>query len=243
MIPGYNLDYHTQIEFSMNEVAKCMGEEFNFDKVYSELRRLKHTYQIKNEQEQNEATRLNTISVDFSHRIFHVQSSGDCSPEKWHKHLQETVQKREEGEVMKTHLLHAILWSALSQNSHPDTAMVNADESFVNPLPLRKLIDRYFSSEGLDVAYLKEHNIDIVPPVPGMTRKQEEEVKKEIEALLTLSKQSKLKFTGTTIARIFYGIESPLFPSKTWQKQKRFWWKHVRKDFDKIRKIATSKLQ
>ena len=226
----------------MSEVAKYMGEKFNFDKVYSELRRLKHTDQMKNEQEENEVTRLNTISVNFSHRIFHVQSSGDCSPEECYKYLQEMVKKREEGEIMKSHLLHAILSSAVSQNCHPDTTMVNTDESFVNPLPLGKLIDQYFSSEGLDVAYLKEHYIDVVPPVLGMTPKQEDKVKKEIEALLTLSK-SKLNFTGTTIARIFYGIESPLFPSKRWKKEKRFWWKYVQMDFNKLRKIATSKLQ
>ena len=220
-ISGIKVDYSDKMTFSVSEVAVSMGRQFQ--EVYLELRGIKYSDEETNEQGENIAA--NAV-VEFSGQIFYVQSSRSFTSEERcdiFASLQEEITKQENIGVERVHLLHAVLHS--------------------EPLTLKNLVDRYFSREQLDVAYLKEHNIPVLPLFPRMTREEKKQVEEEVQTFLYLFKHTGTPFTGTAIARIFYGIVSPLFQYKDWSKQKRFWWQYLHMDFNKLCKIATSKLQ
>ena len=248
-ISGSNLKYCTEMKFSVSEVAKYMGKKF--DEVYSELRRLKSYGQETVEQKENEIA--SAVLVELSGRIFSVQSSRDFSQEKRHNilaYLQKKMKSQEECEVEKLHLLHAVLQSATRYDS---TISAWISKYFICSLSLynshserhltiENLVDQYFSKRGLNIAYLRDHKIRVMPLEFRMSSEEQEIIEKDIQEFLSLYKHSDCSFTATAIARIFYGIGSPLFPYDTWKEQSLFWWKYIRKDFNKLRDIATSKL-
>ena len=225
------MDYTTEMKFSVSELANYM--EKKFDEVYSELRSLKNNDQETIEQKGNEIA--NTMLVEFSGQIFSIQSSKDFSQEERcdiYAYLKNKMKIQEKSVVKKLHLLHAVLQSIIPQNSHS-----------VEPLTIRNLTDRYFSKEGLNMAYFREHNIPVVPLEPQIKCVQKGGIKNDVQSFLRLFKHTSSPFTGTAIARIFYGIGSPLFPYDIWKKQIGFWGNYDRMDFNELREIATSKLQ
>lgn len=77
-----------------------------------------------------------------------------------------------------------------------------------------------------------------------ISSEEQEEIEEAVQDFLDLYKNTGCPFTATAIARIFYGIGSPLFSYDTWKEQ-RFWRKRniIHMDFNKLRDIAKSKLQ
>lgn len=147
----------------------------------------------------------------------------------------------------KLHLLHAVLRS-IAQRSHfncgrdsanSDTVMDGAT-SDAEQSTLRKMICRYFSNEGLNRTYLAKLDIPVLPVLQEITLDQEQQVRSDVQSLHAI--HSDLWFTGRTIARIFHGIASPLFPAEVWGRQARFWRRHLDVDFNLLCQIATTKL-
>ena len=120
---------------------------------------------------------MSTVLTEFSGLAFHLRSPGDFTPEERDhicEFLSEKVKGQEEREVEKLHLLHAVLRS-IAQRSHfdfgrdstnSDTVMGGAT-SDTEQSTLRKMICRYFSSEGLDRTYLTKLDIPVYTSSPG----------------------------------------------------------------------------
>ena len=95
---------------------------------------------------------------------------------------------------------------------------------------LRDMIRRYFSSEGLDRTFLTNLGIPVLPVLQEITPEQEQQVRSDVHSLVAI--HSDVRLTGRTIARIFHGIASPLFPAEVWERQHRFWRRHLSVDFN-----------
>ena len=254
--PGTDLDHSGDMTFSMIEVANSMGWESHI--VRSELSGLQY-----NDRGTSASSSLNgarsTVLVEFSDLAFHIRAPGDFTPEE-HDHvcdfLTKKVKGQEEREVEKLHLLHAVLQS-ISQNSHfncernddieSETRMEEEERSIpaagaTQPQStLHDMIHRYFSSEGLNRTFLTSNlGIPVLPILREITPEQEQVVRSDVHSLVVT--HGDLQFTGRTVARIFHGIASPLFPAEVWGRQHRFWRKHLSVDFNTLCQIATVKL-
>ena len=236
--------------FSVIEVANSMGWESHI--VRSELNSLQYNDRGTSSSVLNGAR--STVLVEFSCLAFHIRAPSDFMPEERDhvcEFLTKKVKSQEEREVEKLHLLHAVLQS-ISQNSHfncerDDTDYETRMEEGVPAVSARKpqstlrdMIHRYFSSEGLDRAYLSGLGIPVLPVLQEITPEQEQQVRGDVHSLIAI--HSDLQFTGRTVARIFHGIASPLFPAEVWGRQHRFWRKHLSVDFNTLCQIATIKL-
>ena len=236
--------------FSVIEVANSMGWESRI--VRSELNGLQYNDQGTSSSGLNGAR--STVLVEFSGLAFHIRAPGDFTPEE-RDHICEFLTKKmksqEEREVEKLHLLHAVLQS-ISQNSHfnckrDDTEYETRMEESVPAVgarqsqsTLRDMIHRYFSSEGLERTFLASLGIPVLPVLQEIMPEQEQQVRSDVHSLIAI--HSDLQFTGRTVARIFHGIASPLFPAEVWGRQHRFWRKHLSVDFNTLCQIATIKL-
>ena len=252
--PGTDLDHCGEMTFSVIEVANSMGWESRI--VHSEFNGLQY-----NDRGTSSSSGLNgarsTVLVEFSGLAFHVRAPGDFTPEERDhvcRFLGKKVKGQEEREVEKLHLLHAVLQS-ISQNSHfycernniePKTRLEEERSvpTACAELPqstLQDMIHRYFSSEGLDRTFLTSSlGIHILPILREIAPEQEQAVRSDVHSLVVT--HGNLQFTGRTVARIFHGIASPLFPAKVWGRQHRFWRKHLSVDFNMLCQIATVKL-
>ena len=243
------MDHCGEMTFSMIEVANSMGWESHI--VRSELNGLQYNDRGTSGSTHNGAR--STVLVEFSGLAFHVRALGDfTSEERDHvcEFLSKKVKSQEEREVEKLHLLHAVLQS-ISQNSHYncDRNDAESETGMEENMPvgtresqstLRDMIHRYFGSEGLDGTFLANLGIPVLPVLQEITPDQEQQVRGDVHTLVTI--HSDHQFTGRTIARIFHGIASPLFPAEVWGRQYRFWRKHLNVDFNVLCHIATMKL-
>jgi ATP-dependent DNA helicase Q4 len=236
----------------MIEVADSMGWESHI--VRSELNGLQYNDRGTSGSSLNGAR--STVLVEFSGLAFHVRAPGDFMPEE-RDHICEFLAKKvkgqEEREVEKLHLLHAVLQS-ISQNCHfncerndiesesrMEEDSVPATGARQPQSTLQNMIHRYFSSEGLDRTFLASSlEIPVLPVLREITPEQEQAVRSDIHSLAVT--HGDLQFTGRTVARIFHGIASPLFPAEVWGRQHRFWRKHLSVDFNTLCQIATVKL-
>ena len=218
--------------------------------VRSELNDLQYNDRGTGGQRSNGAR--STVLIEFSGLAFHIRSPGDFTPEERDQvceFLSKKVKSQEEREVEKLHLLHAVLHS-ISQSSHfdcdrdsdteGDMHVAMEDKTDMEQSSLRKMIQRYFSSEGLDVQFLAMLGIPVLPVFQEITPEQEQQIRSDVHSLTTI--HSDHQFTGRTIARIFHGIASPLYPAEVWGRQHRFWRRHVCTNFNLLCQIATKKL-
>lgn len=95
---------------------------------------------------------------------------------------------------------------------------------------LKKIVREYFQSNQL-VQYAE--NIPEHQPDPN------------IDSLITsdiytmISRYPENKFTGRNLARIFHGVQSPVFPAVIWSRCK-YWRAHLKTDFNHIVKLANA---
>lgn len=223
----------------MSKVAKSLGRKPHI--VYSLLSRL-HSY----DQDGSSRTKptYDDMSIEFSGLLFRINTRGVVSPQERDgicEFLKKRVKQREEEVVNKLHVFHAVLGAisqerlSLSDNGRGDA--VRRPET--NTKQLLEMVKRYFGSDGLDIPYLVEHNI-VIFQVPQMVASNK---KKQIEAdahCLILRNPNR-QFTGRTIARIFQGLQSPLFPALRWY-ECGYWRKYRDVDFDLLCQIASKKL-
>ena len=223
----------------MSKVAKSLGRKPHI--VYSLLSRL-HSY----DQDGSSRTKptYDDVSIEFSGLLFRINTRGVVSPQERDgicEFLKKRVKQREEEVVNKLHVFHAVL-NAVSQKelSFSDSGRGNAvRHPETNTKQLLEMVRRYFGPDGLDIPNLVEHNI-VIFQVPQTVAPNK---KKQIEAAAhrLISGNPNRQFTGRTIARIFQGIQSPLFPALRW------WncgcWRDYRNvDFDLLCQIASKKL-
>lgn len=58
---------------------------------------------------------------------------------------------------------------------------------------------------------------------------------------IMLSRYRENQFTGRSLARIFHGVQSPVFPAVIWSRCK-YWRAHLKTDFNHIVKLANAEI-
>lgn len=179
-----------------------------------------------------------TVLVEFSDSSFHLISPGDLSGEELDYvcgFLCDQVRRREEREVEKQCLLHAVLSSVASQTY--DTTGI--DNGSVVSQKLKSLINQYFT-DGLDCEALSLQRVPISRAATEIGPELANQISRDVHSLVAI--HSDRSFNGRAIARIFQGIPSPCFPAEVWGKQQRFWRRYLDVDFNLLCRMATNKL-
>ena len=218
------------MKFSVVKVADSMRQELR--DVFSQLSHLMDNNQGAHGDK-------NTVSVDFSDPAFHIQTSGKFTTKDHDnicKFLCEKMKEQEEMQLEKSNLIHAALCSESPSSPFDRDAMMNDNHVQIKP-DLRAMTEQYFSSEGLDRAYLDKHNIPVLPLVKEITPEEEEKVRKAVHSFINA--HPKKKFTGKSVARIFHGIQGPCFPAKVWGHENTYWRKYITLNFNALCDIAT----
>lgn len=220
--------------------------------VHSELSGLQYDDRGTGSRGSNRARR--TVSIEFSGQVFHIKSLGSFSPDERNqvcKFLYKKVKSKEDGEVKKLHVLYATLHS-ISCNSwlecdrsdtdhKTDSEMEEENKTDLKQSTLMNVIQQYFSSKGLDMTFLSDLNISVLPFFEDITPEEKELVRKDVCSLTAI--KSDHPFTGRVVTRIFYGIGSPLFPAVVWGKwHNPFWRRHIDVDFNQLYDSVTKKL-
>ncbi|XP_028820256.1 ATP-dependent DNA helicase Q4 isoform X2 [Denticeps clupeoides] len=71
-------------------------------------------------------------------------------------------------------------------------------------------------------------------------RDWEEQVRADVRSFL--SARSDERFSGRAVARVFHGIGSPCYPAQTYGRDRRYWRKYIRFDFNQLIRIATQEI-
>lgn len=96
---------------------------------------------------------------------------------------------------------------------------------------LKKIVRKYFqSNERVDYT---ENVMELPPPDPAM----DDIIISDIYNMI--SRYPENKFTGRSLARIFHGVQSPVFPAVIWSRCKH-WRAHLKTDFNYIVKLANT---
>lgn len=189
--------------------------------------------------DQREDGTVHAVSVQFSGLIFHIHSRGRFSSEDLDRaceFLHQKVKKQEESNVEKLHLLHGVLRSIKSNDTDSED-MKKCRES-----TLRDIIHTYFNSKQLDMArFCETHDISVLPFHQEIPSTERQQIEHDVHSL-AFKYWHDTRFTGRAIARIFYGLESPLFKRSKF-KNSGFWYHHLKFDFNELCQIATKKLE
>ena len=228
----------TMIKFLVDEIAQSTGQK-SFS-VYTELTNLLSNHKIFVDKPED------AVSVELSGHQFHIQSCGIVSREELGdicKFLAQKVKEQEEKQVEKLHVLHAVL-SAISKpidsdGSDTDTSIITKTDTKQDLLI--KMIQIYFGSEGLDLPDLEKREIKVLPIVQAITPGLKEQVKSDVQELIPKLRPKQPQLSERTIARIFQGIQSPLFSALAWSKS-GFWRKYMSINFNDLCHCASEKL-
>jgi hypothetical protein len=230
-----------QITFSVSRVTKIVEEDEH--DVYKKLSELQYKdYGVGGQADDGT---MNSVSVEFSSPIFHIHSRARLSSKDLDsacEFLHDKVKKQEESNVQKLHLLHGVLRSIKSSDSDSDDTK-NSRES-----TLRELIQTYFNSEQLDMPqFCTTHGISILPIHQEITSTEKQQIECDVHRLVyyavTSLGYSDSRFTGRTIARIFYGLRSPLFQDSTIWRNSGLWSKYIKFNFNELCQVVTQKLE
>jgi ATP-dependent DNA helicase Q4 len=231
------------MKFSIRNVAKDMGKESN--DVYMELSGLQY-----NDLGIDGRGTSNTISVEFSSKVFHIRSavcfssssSSKNQVDKVCEFLGKKVRKQEESLVEKLHLLRGILQSVNFNVTGSEIIMIDKAVKIQGSL-LRESIQRCFNDEQFSASCL---GIDspLLPVYQQVSSELEEQIEADVHLFLLINNPL-IQFTGRAIARIFYGLGSPLFPARDWAwgRCRQFWRKYIEVNFDQLCQIATKKVE
>ena len=225
-----------QIKFSVSAVTNIM-KTLEAHEVYTKLSELQ--YNDHGAGGQRDDGTITAVSVNFSSQIFHIHSHAGFSSEDLDRaceFLCKKVKKQEESNIEKLHLLHGVLQSIKSSDSDSDGTKKCKEST------LREIIQTYFNDKQLDIDQLcTTHSISILPLHQELTSIEKQQIKHDVHSLVFKYKQ-RVHFTGRAIARIFYGLKSPLFPDFKWNRC-GFWRNHLKYDFNQLYQIATKKLE
>lgn len=95
---------------------------------------------------------------------------------------------------------------------------------------LKKLVRKYFqSNERVDYV----ESIEEPPPDPAI----DDIIISDVYTMI--SRYPENNFTGRSLARIFHGVQSPVFPAVIWSRCKH-WRAHLKTDFNYIVKLANA---
>ncbi|XP_061670036.1 ATP-dependent DNA helicase Q4 isoform X2 [Syngnathoides biaculeatus] len=217
-----------QLEFDVVEVADTMGWQLPL--VKRGLRQLQWST--------SKAGGRSGVHVEFSSLSFYFRSYGDLSDEELDRvcrFLHKRVQDRERCSLYQ---LSACFKSFKSVAFKSVLSCVD-DLDETRSLRLKDLLSDYFDKRrerDLTLDPLEsEDNLDYYKLLDW-----ENQIRGDIRSFL--SHRSDEKFSGRAIARIFHGIGSPCYPAQTYGRDRRYWRKYIKFDFNQLIKLATQEI-
>uniref|UniRef100_A0A8D2Q8A3 DNA 3'-5' helicase n=1 Tax=Varanus komodoensis TaxID=61221 RepID=A0A8D2Q8A3_VARKO len=214
------------VDFDVIELADSMGWEVL--PVKRALRQLQWDTQLQT------GNPRSGILVEFSELSFHLRAYGDLADEELDSvsdFLHRRVMAREKAAL---HQLHACFQAFQSVASPAHTHCCDrVDEG--RSAQLKSLLMNYFEKGTvLDEEQGAEDLQD------NKLQDWEEHIRADIRHFLSIRHDE--RFTGRAVARIFHGIGSPRYPAHVYGKDRRFWRKYIRFDFNRIMRWATEEI-
>lgn len=224
------------LEFSHVNVAAMLGQESL--SIRRQLKSLEWDQNPKTGQKSRSSVR-----VEFSELSFHVISPGDLLDDELDevsKLLLNYSRAQENKEIESLKRLYETFRELSQQRCSNRLNSVKSRE-------LKRVLNTYFDLQNIAVE--TEDDKDLQQLSSQATQSQElrpaadaelNEARASIVSLIRLHNDH--SFTPRAVARILQGIASPKYPLEVWGRDKRFWRKCLKVDFNALVRIATEEL-
>uniref|UniRef100_A0AAY5EAX1 ATP-dependent DNA helicase Q4 n=1 Tax=Electrophorus electricus TaxID=8005 RepID=A0AAY5EAX1_ELEEL len=229
-LAGHKVEACDFLEFDVVELADTMGWQLPL--VKRGLRQLRWV----TEPGSYGGTGRSGVHVEFSALSFYLRSYGDLTSEELDgvcAFLHGRVQAQERTQLRQLQACFRAFRSVAYQSC--GSCMDELDE--VRSLKLKGLLADYFEKrKELDAGWRDEDE------ALGILKLQEweEQIQADVRAFLACHGDE--KFSGRAVARIFHGIGSPCYPAQTYGRDRRYWRKYLRFDFNDLIRIATQEI-
>ncbi|KAM6972986.1 ATP-dependent DNA helicase Q4 [Aplochiton taeniatus] len=214
------------LEFDVVEVADTMGWQLPL--VKRGLRQLQWSI--------DKAGRSG-ILVEFSSLSFYLRSYGDLSPEEMDRvcdFLHRRVKAQENTQLYQL----SACFKAFSSMAYPSVSSCGDALEQGRSVQLKALLSDYFEKRRDQTLC---HSLEEEQEVSRLKLLDwEGQIRADIRSFL--SYRSDEKFSGRAVARIFHGIGSPCYPARTYGRDRRYWRKYIKFDFNEIIRLATQEI-
>ncbi|XP_023667819.1 ATP-dependent DNA helicase Q4 [Paramormyrops kingsleyae] len=190
------------------------------------------------------STSRSGILVEFSSLSFYFRSYGDLTANEMDRvceFLHRRVLTQERTQLYQLKACFRAFRSVAHRSCGPCTDEWNEERS----LKLKALLKDYFDKKmdpdlirKLEEAEEEDDDDDELNKCKMSD--WEDQIRADIRGFLT--SHSDEKFSGRAVARIFHGIGSPCFPAQTFGRDRRYWRKYIRFDFNEIIRLATQEI-
>ncbi|XP_055504901.1 ATP-dependent DNA helicase Q4 [Leucoraja erinacea] len=231
-LSGIDHTHSSSIEFDVVELADSMGWELI--PVKGELRRLQ--WMMTQCKQGTQGTGKSGVHVEFGELSFHFRSYGDLEHEELDylcEFLHQRVLAHERSALFRLKASFRSFRSVAFKNCGICADTVDVEKSS----QLKQLLKDYFNQNNLQDHHPEEEEDDLDRV---KFDDWENHIRADIRQLLSL--RSDEKFSGRAVARIFHGIESPCYPAKIYGRDRRFWRKYLKIDFNKIMQVAKEEI-
>uniref|UniRef100_A0A665TRD5 DNA 3'-5' helicase n=1 Tax=Echeneis naucrates TaxID=173247 RepID=A0A665TRD5_ECHNA len=224
---GERVENYDQLEFDVVEVADTMGWQLPL--VKRGLRQLQWST--------DRAGGRSGVHVEFSSLSFYFRSYGDFSDEEMDEvcqFLHNRVQDQEHTQLYQLTTCFKSFKSVAFQS-----VLSCVDELDVSrSLQLKGLLSEYFDKRRdrgqalrpVDIEELEKYKVKLTRCLASA----------DIRSFL--ANRSDEKFSGRAVARILHGIGSPCYPAQTYGRDRRFWRKYIKFDFNQLIRLATQEI-
>ncbi|XP_030002338.1 ATP-dependent DNA helicase Q4 isoform X1 [Sphaeramia orbicularis] len=224
---GERVESCNQLEFDVVEVADTMGWQLPL--VKRGLRQLQWST--------DRGGGCSGVLVEFSDPSFYFRSYGDLSDDEMDRvcqFLHNRVQEQEKTQLFQLTACFKAFKSVAYQRV--SSCVDDLEES--RSLELKNLLLEYFEKR-------RDQNHTFTPvDIEELDKYKlldwENQIRADIRSFL--SYRSDEKFSGRAVARIFHGIGSPCFPAQVYGKDRRYWRKYIRFDFNQLIRLATQEI-
>ncbi|XP_029370262.1 ATP-dependent DNA helicase Q4 [Echeneis naucrates] len=224
---GERVENYDQLEFDVVEVADTMGWQLPL--VKRGLRQLQWST--------DRAGGRSGVHVEFSSLSFYFRSYGDFSDEEMDEvcqFLHNRVQDQEHTQLYQLTTCFKSFKSVAFQS-----VLSCVDELDVSrSLQLKGLLSEYFDKRRDRGQALRPVDIEELEKYKLLD--WEGQIRADIRSFL--ANRSDEKFSGRAVARILHGIGSPCYPAQTYGRDRRFWRKYIKFDFNQLIRLATQEI-
>ena len=232
-----NLEGQTIIRFSYINVASMLGQSSR--EVLRKLKGLAWKY------EANRRIRSD-VRVAFEDPSFHVVTPGDLSEAESEQIMQMILNYSKSQEVLEAKRLKAFYESLKECSQSKCTNKVNTSKS----LKLKKILNDYYDLSRERSSLPEEDELEAAENLEriagqSVILKQSnsseiEEARRDIRDLINVHSAQFL--SARAITRILQGIASPKYSAEVWGRDKRFWRKRIKMDFNLLLRLANEEL-
>lgn len=222
---GERVETLDEVEFDVVEVADTMGWQLPL--VKRGLRQLQWS----------SVGGRSGVMVEFSAPSFYFRSFGDLSDEEMDQvcqFLHNRVQSQEQTQLYQL----TSCFKAFKSVAYQRVTSCVDDLDETRSLQLKSLLFEYFEKrrdQHNTLAPLEIEELDQFKLLDW-----EGQIRADIRSFL--ANRSDEKFSGRAVARIFHGIGSPCYPAITYGKDRRYWRKYIKFDFNQLIRLATQEI-